>query len=161
MSATLLRRGKNMPAPLFAALLNAWPPFKAAGIAVDYVRRDYRAIHVSLALHWYNRNYVGTHFGGALYTMTDPFFMLMLLRILGPGHIVWDKSASIRFRRPGKGRVSVLFRIEDHELAQLQAELAARGKAEFVKTVRIVDACLQTVAEVDKVVYVRVARPPV
>lgn len=149
------RMGPDTKVAVFRALLNAWPPYAASGVRVDYIARDYRSLHVSLELRWFNRNYVGTHFGGALYAMTDPFYMLMLLQILGPGHIVWDKAATIRFRRPGTGRVSALFRLEDEDLAKLRAELDARGKAELCKTVRVLNRERQVVAEVDKVVYVR------
>ncbi|PIQ24023.1 tetrameric acyl-CoA thioesterase [bacterium (Candidatus Blackallbacteria) CG17_big_fil_post_rev_8_21_14_2_50_48_46] len=150
----LVPRGR-VPAVVLKNLLNLWPPYLAAGVHVDYIQRDYSRVHVSMALHWYNRNYVGTHFGGSLYAMTDPFYMLMLIQLLGPDTIVWDKAANIRFRRPGKGRVSALFQISPHEVAALQTELARTGRVDFEKTLRVLDADLMTVAEVDKVVYLK------
>ena len=86
-------------------LVNYWPPFLGAGIRVTRWDEDWRAIDVALPLHRWNANFVGTHYGGSLYSMVDPFYMLMLIENLGPDYVVWDKSANIRFRRPGKGRV--------------------------------------------------------
>lgn len=144
-----------LPPQLFQIGLNLWPPYLASGIHVDYIARDYLSLHVSMDLHWFNRNYVGTHFGGSLYAMTDPFYMLMLIQLLGKNYIVWDKAARIRFRRPGKGKVSALFLIEPSELEQIKTEIATHSKTDFVKTVQVKDAAGQVVAEVEKVVYLR------
>ena len=86
-------------------LLRIYPPFLGAGIRIKRMSEDLREIDVEMKLHWWNANYVGTHYGGSLYSMADPFYMLMLLENLGSGYIVWDKAASIRFRKPGKGTV--------------------------------------------------------
>lgn len=146
---------RRPPVGLFKHLLNIWPPFLAAGVSVDYIRPDFKALHVSMNLRWFNRNYVGTHFGGSLYAMTDPFYMLMLIQLLGKKYIVWDKAASIRFRKPGKGRVSALFTLTEQDLAAIHAELDVKGKTELHKTVRVVDAEGDTVAEVEKTIYIR------
>ena len=144
-----------VPARLLRRILNLWPPYLAAGIRVEQIATDYAYLHVSMRLRWYNRNYMGTHFGGSLYAMTDPFYALMLIQQLGPGHVVWDKAASVRFRRPGTGTVQACFQITPAELADLKARLEAGGRADFVKSVRVSDAAGKTVAEVEKVVYVR------
>ena len=86
-------------------LINLWPPFLGAGIRVTRIAPGWREVDVEMKLRRWNRNYVGTHYGGSLYSMADPFFMLMLIENLGREYIVWDKSASIRFRKPGKGVV--------------------------------------------------------
>ncbi len=78
-------------------ILNLWPPFLFAGIRVLEISDDWRHARVVLKRHWYNRNFVGTHFGGSLFAMTDPFWMIMTLYRLGDGYIVWDKSAEIEF----------------------------------------------------------------
>jgi len=80
--------------------INIWPPFLVAGIRVRW--HSACCVDVEMKLRPWNRNYVGTHYGGSLYSMTDPFYMLMLMENLGPGYIVWDKAASFRFRKPGK-----------------------------------------------------------
>src|SRR4051812_22273637 len=92
-------------------LMNFWPPFLGAGIHVDFMAPDYHRIDVSMKLRFWNRNYVNTHYGGSLYSMTDPFYMLMLMQILGRDYIIWDKSASIRFKKPGMGKVRAVFEL--------------------------------------------------
>lgn len=87
-------------------LMNIWAPFLGAGIRVKRLAPDWKEIDVEMKLHWWNANYVGTHYRGSLYFMTDPFFMLMLIENLGKDYVVWDKSASIRFKKPGRGTVS-------------------------------------------------------
>lgn len=78
-------------------LLNIYPPYLGAGVRVSYIRTDWRELHVSMALKWFNRNYVGTHFGGSLYSMVDPHLMLLLIQILGGEYRVWDKASDIEF----------------------------------------------------------------
>jgi Domain of unknown function (DUF4442) len=87
-------------------LLNLYPPYIGAGVRVK-TSPDLRTFEVRMRLRWWNRNVEGTHFGGSLYSMCDPFFMMILIEALGGGYVVWDKSATIRFRRPrrrGRGR---------------------------------------------------------
>ena len=84
--------------------VNFWPPFLGAGIRVKHISPDMKFIEVQMKLRWWNANYVGTHFGGSLFAMTDAFYMLMLMANLGRDYIVWDKTASIRYRKPGGAR---------------------------------------------------------
>jgi len=79
-----------------------------------------RFAKVSLPLTYYNRNYVGTHFGGSLYSMCDPMYMLLLLNVLGREFIVWDKSTTIEYRKPGKGTVTAEFSIPDELVTYLK-----------------------------------------
>src|SRR3990170_2253173 len=90
-------------------LMNFYPPFLGAGIRVRVIADSPLAFEARLKLRWWNRNYVGTHFGGGLYTLCDAFFMHILIEELGPGFVVWDKAATIRFRRPGRGTVRARF----------------------------------------------------
>jgi len=85
--------------------MNFYPPYLGAGVRIQHIAGDFREVRVKMGLGWYNRNYVGTQFGGSLYSMTDPFFMLMVMENLGSDYIVWDKAASIDFIAPGKGPV--------------------------------------------------------
>ena len=81
-----------------------------------------------MKLRWWNRNYVGTQFGGSLYSMCDPFFMLILVEALGPRYVVWDKAATIRFRRPGRGTVHATFHIPQERIDEIRAAADARRK---------------------------------
>ncbi|MGH9570126.1 MAG: DUF4442 domain-containing protein [Candidatus Angelobacter sp.] len=135
--------------------LRFYPPYLGAGVRVTHVADDFGSIEVEMPLRFYNRNYVGTHFGGSLYSMCDPFFMLMLMNILGPGYIVWDKAATIRFKRPGKGLVKARFEIPAEMVREIRAAADANGKVEPQFQVQITDSEGNVVAEVDKLLYVR------
>lgn len=149
-----LERFKRSPRG-FKLFLNTYPPYLGAGVRTDFVRDDFREVHVSLRLRWYNRNYVGTQFGGSLYAMVDPFFMLMLIKVLGPDYIVWDKGASIDFVRPGRGPVHAKFLITDAMLAEIHDALTREAKTLPAWPVEITDSQGQLVARVIKTLYVR------
>jgi hypothetical protein len=108
-----------------------------------------------MPLRFYNRNYVGTHFGGSLYSMVDPFYMLMLINILGPDYIVWDKAANIRFKKPGKGVMKATFELTEEKIAEIRAAAETQPKVEPQFQVIIKDEEGNVVAEVDKLLYVR------
>jgi uncharacterized protein (DUF1778 family) len=133
--------------------INAWPPFLGAGIRVTCLSPH--AIDVEMKLRRWNRNYVGTHFGGSLYSMTDPFFMLMLIESLGPDYIVWDKAATIRFKKPGRGKVRAEFRLSSDQVEEIKRAAAANGKTEPTFVVQVRDEAGDVVAEVEKVLWVR------
>ena len=139
----------------FKLLIGLYPPYLGAGIRLRHLADDFSAIEVQMALHFWNRNYVGTHFGGSLYSMTDPFLMLMLIELLGPGYVVWDKSASIRFRRPGRGTVRARFEIPPARLDEIRRAADDGDKVEPTFAVDVVDEDGKVVAEVQKVLYVR------
>jgi hypothetical protein len=135
--------------------INLWPPFLGAGIRVTRLDGDWKAIDVEMKLRFLNRNYVGTHYGGSLYSMTDPFYMLMLMENLGRNYVAWDKSASIRFRRPGRGRVTAQFRLSEQQLGEIRQQLETAEKLEPVFVVEVKDEEGEVVAQVEKVVQVR------
>ena len=135
-------------------LINIWPPIAGAGIRVRW-SADRKSVDVEMKLRFWNRNYVGTHYGGSLYSMTDPFYMLMLMNNLGPGYIVWDKAAAIRFRKPGKGKVRAEFRLTDTQLEDIREQLTALPKYEPVFKVEVKDEAGEVVAEVEKVLHIR------
>jgi len=140
-------------------LINFWPPFAFSGIRVRQVGTDPLAFESRLVLRFWNRNYVGTAFGGSLYAMADPFYMLILLRELGPGHTVWDKAATVRFRRPGRGTVFARFEIPSERIEAIRREVAETGRSEPSFTATIRDQGGELVAEVDKVISVRRREP--
>lgn len=135
--------------------LRFWPPFLGAGIHVTRVAEDFRTVDVELRMKFFNRNYVGTHYGGSLYSMCDPWFMVMLIEQLGPDYIVWDKAATIRFKRPGKGTVKASFHISEERVQEIRAQADSLGKIEPQFQAVVTDAEGNVVAEVDKLLYVR------
>jgi acyl-coenzyme A thioesterase PaaI-like protein len=136
-------------------IMNLWPPFLGAGIRVTRLQPDWRAIDVEMKLRFWNANFVGTHYGGSLYSMADPFYMLMLIHNLGPDYIVWDKSASIRFRKPGKGKMRASFRLSEEQIEAIRRQLQTAEKVEPAFTVQVTDEAGDLVAEVQKLLHVR------
>lgn len=113
-----------------------------------------------MPLRWFNRNDVGTHFGGSLYSMTDPFFMLMLINILGPEFIVWDQAARITFHRPGRGTVRARFVLTDENIEAIRREAESGQPVRPRFTIQVVDEEGKVVVEVEKVLYVRKKAAP-
>ena len=144
-----------MRANTFRRLINLWPPFLFAGIRATRISADYHEIDVALRLRWFNRNYVGTHFGGSLFAMTDPWYMLMLMRILGRDYHVWDRHACIDFIAPGRGTVSATFRLDAALLDTIRKRTAGGDKYQPEFTVDIVDEGGEAVARVVKTLYIR------
>lgn len=136
-------------------LLNLYPPYLGAGIRVQSISPDMRRIKVRMKLTWWNRNYVGTQFGGSLYSMVDPFYMLLLIERLGRDYVVWDKAASIDFIAPGKGPVYAEFEISDELLEDIRQHTAGGRKYLPRLQVGIRDGAGELVAQVDKTLYVR------
>ncbi|MCJ8168277.1 DUF4442 domain-containing protein [Atopomonas sediminilitoris] len=135
--------------------LNIYPPYLGAGVRVRHISQDFRQAHVSMGLNRLNRNYVGTHFGGSLYSMVDPFYMLLLMECLGRDYFVWDKAAYIDFVAPGKGRVHAHFKIEQALLDDIRARTADGDKYLPELEVQVVDDDGALVARIMKTLYVR------
>lgn len=136
-------------------MLNWWPPIWGAGIKVLAISDDFSYAKITLCLRWYNRNYLGTQFGGSLFSMTDPFYMIFLLRRLGKQYIVWDKAAEIEFVAPGKTRVYAEIHLSDSEVAHIKRQVEGGQKYLPEYQVRIYDENQKTVAIVKRVLYIK------
>ncbi len=143
----------------FLKLMRFYPPYLGAGVSVTDVAADLTVLDVAMNLSAWNRNFVGTQFGGSLYSMCDPFFMLMLMMQLGDGYVVWDKSASIEFLRPGRGKVKARFEMPRARVDELRAEIDAKGKINPTFEVTVVDEQGEPIARVRKVLSVRRKQP--
>ncbi|MBI3396154.1 MAG: DUF4442 domain-containing protein [Spirochaetia bacterium] len=135
--------------------LNIYAPYRGAGIHVRTISKDFTRIEVELRMKLFNRNYVGTHFGGSLYAMCDPFYMFILIRKLGDDYIVWDKSAKIDFVKPGTGTVSAVFEIPDTRIEEIRLLVDNQRKTDVVFHTQVTDKDGRVVARVEKVLYVR------
>ncbi len=135
--------------------INFWPPFLGMGIRIQHIGPDMKAVDVEMKLRFWNANYVGTQFGGSLFAMTDPFYMLMLMANLGRDYIVWDKAATIRYRKPGKGTVRAEFRLSESQIDDIREKLKTLPKYEPVFSVEVKDEAGLVIAEVEKVLHVR------
>lgn len=156
LAMALLQRLAALIGPRrFLALVRLYPPYLGAGVRVRSVAPDLSLVEVELRLTAWNRNFVGTHFGGSLYAMCDPFFMIMLMTRLGPGYVVWDRSASIDFLRPGRSTVRARFELPEARVEEIRRE-AARSEKIFPRfEVTVFDPEGQPIARVTKVLYVR------
>lgn len=146
---------KKLPFKTVANLMSFYPPFFGAGIKVKVVDEKELILEVAMALKVTNKNYVGTHFGGSLYSMTDPFFMLILMNKIGKDYLVWDKKASIQFKKPGKGRVRARFEVPREKVEEIKEAVARHGKWEPEFTVDILNEDDQVVASVHKTLWVK------
>lgn len=136
-------------------MINLYGPFLGAGVKLEKMSKDYRQGKVSMSLTFYNKNYMGTQFGGSLYAMVDPWYMLMLIKNLGDGYIVWDKAATINFRKPGRGKVFAEFHLTQEALDEIKASVEASVKIDKIFKVEIKDEAGKIIADVDKVIYIR------
>jgi acyl-coenzyme A thioesterase PaaI-like protein len=137
---------------------NFFPAYRGTGGRLTYLADDYHEIRVKLPLNWRTRNYVGTTFGGSMYGAIDPVYMIMLIKILGEKYVVWDKAATIRFKKPGRATLYAKFRIEPEEVALIKEELMRRKSIERIYHVHLVDKDGLVYAEVEKTLYIAAKR---
>ena len=136
-------------------LINLYPPYLGAGVSVRALNQEETSLEVSMKLRSWNQNYVGTHFGGSLYSMCDPWFMLVLIKQLGAEYLVWDKAASIRFVRPGKGRVRAVFEISKDRVEEIKTSVEKEGKIEPEFQVNVMNEEGEVVAKVHKTLWIK------
>jgi acyl-coenzyme A thioesterase PaaI-like protein len=146
---------RKYPPRLLRLAMNLWPPYLGAGVRVRRIAADYREIVVEMPLRPYNRNYFGSHFGGSLYAMTDPFFALMVLHNLPEDYTVWDKAGSIEFIAPGRSRLRATFTLAQDDIDRIVRMTATGDKHLHLFGVDVIDEEGLVVAKVEKIVYVR------
>jgi acyl-coenzyme A thioesterase PaaI-like protein len=134
---------------------NWFPAFRRTGGRLMYIAEDWRETRVKLPLYWATRNYVGTMFGGSLYAATDGLHMVMLMKLLGPGYVVWDKGASIRYRKPCRTTVYATFTIPERETDAIRERLATEPKLDRLYQVDWVDAAGTVYATVESTIHIR------
>jgi len=139
---------------IYYSMFSLYPPYLGAGVRVK-IARDVKSVDVTLKQHFWNRNYVNTHFGGSIYSMCDPFFFFLLIENLGMDYIIWDKSASIKFVKPGRGTLQAHFEIPEAEYKKIRKELKPGEKFTPHFTVDVTDEQGDVVATVEKVIYVK------
>ena len=135
--------------------MNVWPPFIGAGISVTQIDDDFKKAQVRMKLGWYNRNYMGTQYGGSLYSMTDAFYAIMIIRNLDNKYFVWDKSASIEYIAPARGTVFADYKLDDEMIESIKKNTDEGQKFLYDIPVDILDEQSQLIAKVNKVIYIR------
>ena len=133
---------------------NLFPAYRGTGGRVIYVADDWREVRVKLPLNWRTRNYVGTIYGGSIYGAIDPIYMLMLMKILGPGYIVWDKAAKVRFRKPGKGALFADFQLSTDEINEIKSLAETSRSLDRIYNVELKSREGVVQAEIEKTLYI-------
>jgi acyl-coenzyme A thioesterase PaaI-like protein len=136
-------------------LFNWWPPFRGMGVKVREIAPDFRRVTVELRMRLLNRNFVGTHFGGAMFAMADPFYMIMMMHNLGREYVVWDKAGAVRFLKPGRGTLTARFEVTQAMVDEAIAKTAEGAKFEPTYAVELKDGEGAVVATVEKTLYIR------
>lgn len=149
-----LKRGEGIPHRFYWHIFNLWPALVGAGGRVTHVSEDWTELDVRLPLTWRTRNYVGTIFGGSIYAATDPYVMLMLMRQLGDGYVVWDKGARISFKRPATTTLHAQFRLPRELVADLKARVDELDKLDWVYSLDLKDTAGGVHATIDKQLYI-------
>jgi acyl-coenzyme A thioesterase PaaI-like protein len=134
---------------------NFFPAYRGTGARITYIASDYREIRIALPLSWRTRNYVGTIFGGSMYGAADPVYMIMLIKTLGRGYVVWDKSATVRFRKPARSTLYATFVVTQEELDAIRSALQSTDRIDRVYRVELRDKEDTLHAEIDKVIQIR------
>ena len=142
----------------FRWLMNCWPCYRGSGGRITYISGDWQECRVRLKLSLRTRNYVGSIFGGSLYSAVDPIYMLMLIKCLGPGYVVWDKAATIKFRKPGRSTLTATFKLDDAELEEIKSLLETEPRLNRSYRVDLVDADGVVHAEVEKLIHISRAK---
>jgi acyl-coenzyme A thioesterase PaaI-like protein len=132
---------------------NFFPAYRGSGARITYISDDFHEIQIKLPLNWRTRNYVGTIFGGSMFAATDPIYMVTLIRILGNGYVVWDKSTNIRFKRPGKETLFAQFILTPEEITEIRSQLDTTKSIDRVYKVELKDKAGKTHAIIEKTLY--------
>lgn len=140
---------------LFKYGFNFNPAYRKSTGLVYFVSNDLLTIKIKIPLSYKNSNYVGTMFGGAMSSATDPIYMIQLIQILGDDYVVWDKSASIQFKRPGNKTLFANFIITNKFLNQIKNDIKQYNEKDYSLKVNLTDRDGKTTyAEVERVIYI-------
>lgn len=139
---------------LFKYGFNWSPMYRRSNARIQSVSPDLLHIKIRLPLNYKNRNYVGTIFGGSLFAAVDPIPMVQLINLLDDSFIVWDKSAQIFFKRPGKETLYAQFEYSLEELAEIRRRVAQENEIEMVKITQLKTADQTVICEVHKTIYI-------
>ncbi|MBN1651799.1 MAG: DUF4442 domain-containing protein [Bacteroidales bacterium] len=145
---------ENTKARIKRKLLNLFPAYWGTGAKAVFLSSDFKEVQIRLKLSWRTKNYVGTIFGGSMYAATDPIYMIQLIEILGKEFVVWDKSAAIRFLRPGNKTLFARFLISDELILNIQKEIREKKEMDLNLSVDFEDDSGVVYAKVSKVLYI-------
>lgn len=133
--------------------MNIWPCIWCAGGKINFISGDFKELHVSIKRNIRTWNRVGTVYGGSIYSSVDPFFMLMLMEILGKDYIVWDKGASVKFVRPIIEKVKCRFLIDETTIETIKQKVKDEGEYSFELPLKYEDEAGTVYAVFNKTMY--------
>jgi len=133
---------------------NLYPAYRGTGAWITYIASDWREVRIRLPLSWQTRNYVGTIFGGSIYAAVDPFYMIMLIKNLGSSYVIWDKAATVRFKKPGVSTLYARFRLEEAELQDIRLQLEEQPNLDRLYHIDLVDGQGEPRAWVEKTIFI-------
>ena len=145
--------GESFSSRLRRYAFNFFPAYRGTGGRVTYIADDFKTIRIKVPLNWRTRNYVGSIYGGSMYGAIDPMYMIMFIKLLGPKYIVWDKAATIRFKRPGRSTLTAQFTVDDAELDSIRSELEQKEKIDRIYTVDLLDMDKVICASFEKTIH--------
>lgn len=145
---------ENFKTRTFRWGFNLFPAFRGTGGRVVYISDDWSEVRIKLPLSWRTRNYVGTIYGGSIYASIDPIYMLMLMNILGKGYVVWDKAATIRFRKPGKTTLFADFKLTGDEIEEIRKLAKTERSIDRVYNIELKDKAGVVHASIEKTLYI-------
>ena len=148
--------GPRLQIKLTKLAFNYYVPFWVNGVSITHINEDMSRIDVRLKSRSNAVGTVqGTMFGGSLFTFTDPFYVLILLRHIGKDHNVWDKKSSIEFISPGRSDINYSFSFTQSEIKEIVEK--CKDHAPLLKNIDIElkgdDG--KTVAKINKIVHIR------
>jgi acyl-coenzyme A thioesterase PaaI-like protein len=139
---------------LYRYFMNIYPAIFGTGVKILFISDDWHEVHLRLSVNFWTRNYVGTIFGGSLFSATDSFYMIMLYNILGKEFVVWDKAAHIKFKRPGKEKVYAKFHLSTEDIEHISQTAREKGEYVFELKVNWLNSEGKTITEIDRFLYV-------
>ena len=141
-------------AQIFRYGFNISPMYRRTTGRVIKVTKDLLYVKIKIPLSIKNKNYVGSIFGGSLFSATDPIYMVQLINILKEDYIVWDKDASIKYKQPAKETVYAEFKFTEDEINDIKTKVAEKGELNLEKLLNIVNKDNAVIAEVKKTIYI-------
>ena len=150
-----LNMTESLKSRLTRILFNYFPMFWSTGAKMTYLAADFKEIHIKLPLSWRTRNYVGTIFGGSMFSATDVLYFLLVVKNIGEDYIVWDKASSIRFKKPGKGTLYTKAVISDEEIEIIKTELLNIDKIDRVYYLDLIDEAGDICASIEKTIHIQ------
>ena len=140
---------------LFKYGFNLSPMYRRSTARITEVSADLHHVVVKLPISYRNRNYVGSIFGGSMFSAVDPVPMVQLMNLLGDGYVVWDKSAQIQFKVPAKEDLYADFSYSEEELNDIVANVNKHQETHIEKLTKLTDETRsQVFCEVNKTIYI-------